>query len=152
MAAVLVNGVLVNGPVQYIQERKKQDPLWLTKPVPKDFVGARAYLGLIMPDVYADKAIAALKKAPVVQYRAVDLARASRLGLIDKKDPGVQKAMEEIQAGVAMSPVLLVQGMPDTEANMVIADGFHRVHAMYYIDPHAPIPAVIAKGVFDERI
>lgn len=152
MAAVLVNGVLVNGPVQYMQERKKVDPLWLTKPVAKDFVGARTYLGLIMPDARADLAVEALKKAPPASFRATDLVRASRLGLIDKKDPGVQKAMEELESGVAVSPVLLLQGTDDPEANMVIADGWHRIHACYYLDPHTVVPCRIAKGVFDERI
>lgn len=137
-------------PAIYIQERKKQDTVWLPQPVAKDYLGARAYLGLIMPDVYADRAIAILKKAPVQQFRATDLARSGRLGLIDKKDPGVQKAMDEMQSGDPMSPVLILQGMADTESNAAIADGFHRIHAAYFIDPDSLVPCKVAKGVFDE--
>lgn len=136
-------------PAIYIQERKKLDPTFLAQPAAKDYVGARAYLGLIMPDVYADKAIALLKKAPVQQFRATDLARGGRLGLVDKKDPGVQKAMDEMQSGEPTSPVLIVQGMADTESNMAIADGFHRIHAAYYIDPDMLVSAKVAKGVFE---
>lgn len=137
-------------PVVYIQERKKVDPQWLPQPATKDYVGARSYLGLIMPDAYADKAITLLKRSPIVMFRATDLARSGRLGLIDKKDPGVEKAMDEMKSGDPISPVLIVQGMADTESNAAIADGFHRIHAAYYLDPDMLIPAKIAKGVFDE--
>ena len=137
-------------PVIYIQERKKLDPQFLPKPVAKDYTGARAYLGLLMPDDRADKAIGILKKSPVVQFRAADLVRASRLGLIDKKDPGVQKASDKLESGDPLSPVLLIQGTDDPDANMIIADGAHRVSAAYWLDPDITIPAVLAKGVFDD--
>lgn len=129
-------------------ERKKQ-PVWNDKPDPDDYSHARDFLALMMPDAFADKAVALLRAAPIVQLRANDILRASPAGYPTDSDPDVDKHVDQIKDGQPFAPVLLIQGTADTAPNLAIADGWHRVAATYLQDPTAMVPAKIAKGVFD---
>lgn len=135
------------------QERKKSDPPvinWSAQPDPVDFPAARSFLGLIMPDDMADRAMELLKAAPITMVRAKDIVRGSAGEMLPQKLPGVQAEMDKMEAGDPASPFLLIQGSPDPGLNLVIADGWHRAHAAYYLDPTAWVPVKIAKGLWSE--
>jgi hypothetical protein len=67
--------------------------------------------------------------------RAKDLLRAARLQLLPRDDSEVAKDLRGIAGGEALSPVLLVRGAP-----LLVADGYHRICASYYIAEDADIP------------
>lgn len=135
-------------------ERKKDkgpvEPNWQSDPDPQDFPAARSFLGLVMPDAYADKAVEMLRAAPPSRARAKDLVRGSSGEMAPEKFPGVQKEMENLADGSPVAPLLVVQGQPNNMPDLLIADGWHRAHAAYYTDPDMWVPIRIAKGVFDD--
>lgn len=135
-----------------VVERKKGDPVeinWAADPDPADFPAARSFLGLVMPDEYADRAVELLRAAPATRARAKDIVRGSAGELAPEKLPGVQDEMKKMEDGEPITPLLLVQGGSNTQPDMLIADGWHRAHAAYYLQHDAWVPVRVAKGVFD---
>jgi hypothetical protein len=82
-----------------------------------------------------------LKRAPVVSFKAKDVFRASRLSLLGVSNSHVEKDRRKIQAGEALSPLLLVRDSP--RSKLVVADGYHRLCAVYSLDEDAVIPCKI---------
>ena len=95
--------------------------------------------------LYSDKTVARLVKqltaAKVRPYRAVDLFRASALKIYGVSDPPVESEREKIRAGRKLSPILLVRDASNTR--LIIADGYHRLCAVYSLDPNATVPCKI---------
>jgi hypothetical protein len=114
---------------------------WLGKPEDHDYPAARSYLNLIYDDKRADGFIAALKAAPVVQFKSKDIFRASQLKLLDKTNSHVAKDRDKISGGETLSPILLVRD--SANGKVIIADGFHRLCAVYSFDEDAVIPCKI---------
>jgi len=71
-------------------------------------------------------------------YKAKDILRAAELPLLARDDPEVARDLAKVKAGVKLSPVLLVRGVP-----LWVADGYHRVCASYHLDEDAEIPCRI---------
>lgn len=72
-------------------------------------------------------------------YKAKDILRASRLPLLPKKNPNVQKHLAKWKAGEKTSPVLL-RVRPDADARpLEVADGYHRVCAAYWVDENSEV-------------
>ena len=115
---------------------------WLDKPEDHDYPAARSYLNLIYDDKRADGFIAALKAAPVVQFKSKDIFRAARLPLLGKDNSHVAKDRDKIRAGEKLSPILLVRD--GTNGKAIIADGYHRLCAVYSFDEDAVVPCKIA--------
>jgi disulfide oxidoreductase YuzD len=114
---------------------------WLAAPNAHDYPAALSYLNLIYPDRTARRFVAALKVAPVKQFKAKDMFRAARLKLLGPGNSHVEKDVEKIRAGERLSPLLLVR---DTvNGHVVIADGYHRLCAVYSFDEDALIPCKI---------
>lgn len=106
---------------------------WTDDASDEDYDAAAQYLSLISTVVDASKAVAALKTAPVIRYKAADLIRASRVKLPKSGDRPCKLELKKIRKGEALCPVLLVR---DGELKkVIIADGFHRICAAYFIDP-----------------
>lgn len=120
----------------------KQHPIkWLDEPEDHDYPAARSYLSLILKPAEAKAVVAKLKKAKVTQYAAKDLFRASRLPLLDLSNSHVEKDKSRIDAGQKLSPLLLFRDKRN--GKLVIADGYHRLCAVYHFDEDAMIPGKI---------
>jgi len=114
---------------------------WLERPEDHDYPAAQSYLSLIYEDKRVRSLVAALKPARVIQYKAKDIFRASGLPLLGVSNSHVDKDREKIRSGKQLSPILLVR---DTDnGKVVIADGYHRLCAVYSFDEDAMIPAKI---------
>ena len=118
-------------------------PLWKNEPDKHDYPAAANYLSLTADAALVDKLVAALKKAPIVTYKAKDLLRASHLALLPLDDAHVVEDLAKIIKGVKLSPVLLVRGSIELGLPLTIADGYHRVCASYHLADDTDIPARI---------
>jgi hypothetical protein len=114
---------------------------WLKDPEEQDYPAAVSYLSLIMDEKTVAMLVGQLRKAPVSSFKAKDIFRASGLSLLGVSSSHVEKDREKIKHGEALSPVLLVRDGPN--GKVVIADGYHRLCAVYSFDEDAPIPCKI---------
>jgi hypothetical protein len=117
--------------------------LWGTEPDEHDYPAAADYLALLAPAAQISEIVAALKQTPIVHKKAKDLLRASRLVLLPKDNPHVQRDLKKIKNGKRLSPILVMRGELNTGVAMQIADGYHRVCASYYTDENTDIPVRI---------
>ena len=115
---------------------------WLDEPEEHDYPAAQAYLSLIYEDQAASALVQKLRKAPVVQFKAKDLFRASSLSLLGVSNSHVEKDRRKILAGKKLSPLLLVRDSKN--GKVVIADGYHRMCSVYSFDEDAVISCKIA--------
>lgn len=116
---------------------------WQLEPSEHDFPAARTYLSLICAPSVADKLVKLLEHAPTSSYQAKDLLRASRLNLLDQDNKHVASDLKKVSDGTKLSPILLVRGRFDKNRDLVIADGYHRVCASYWLDENSVIPCRI---------
>jgi hypothetical protein len=114
---------------------------WLAAPEAQDYPAALSYLNLIYDDKQTRRHLAALKAARVVQFKAKDIFRASGLSLLGTSNSHVVKDRDKICAGQRLSPILLVRD--GGNGKVVIADGYHRLCAVYSFDEDALIPCKI---------
>ncbi len=114
---------------------------WLSKPEDHDYPAALSYLTLINDAKTAASLVNKLKKAPMSEFKAKDIFRASRLPLLGASNSHVKKDVVKIESGSAVSPLLLVRD--SANGNVVIADGYHRLCAVYTFDEDAVIPCQI---------
>lgn len=120
----------------------KRHPIrWHDEPQAHDYPAARSYLTLLIKPAEAKAAVLKLKKARVAQHPAKDLFRASRLPLLDLNNSHVEKDKSRIDAGEKLSPLLLFRDKRN--GRLVIADGYHRLCAVYHFDEDAMIPCKI---------
>ena|ERR1035437_9498811 len=117
----------------------KTEIKWLAEPEDHDYPAAKSYLCLIYDDKTAAGYVQKLKQAPVSKFKAKDIFRASRLSLLGVSNFHVEKDRKKILAGHALSPLLLVRD----NGKIVIADGYHRLCALYGFDEDALIPCKI---------
>ena len=108
---------------------KKVKNIFLADPEEQDYPAALDYLELIYPKATALKKVALLKKAPTIVKKAKDVFRASSLPLLPKDNFHVRKNLEKFKHNNKLSPILLIRG---TE-KLIIADGYHRMCASYYL-------------------
>ncbi len=114
---------------------------WLAEPEEHDYPAALSYLKLLHPPKTAKALVKKLAQAAVVQFKAKDIFRASRLSLLGISNSHVEKDRVKIAARQPLSPLLLVR---DAERSaVVIADGYHRLCAVYSFDEDALIPCKI---------
>jgi hypothetical protein len=113
---------------------------WQSDPDEHDFPAAATYLSLISEPALAAKIVKLLKNASLSIYEAKDLLRASRLPLLEADNKHVAGDLAKVGSGQKLSPVLLVRGRFEKSRDLVIADGYHRICASYYIDENSQIP------------
>ena len=116
---------------------------WSDVPEDHDFPAAATYLSLVCDPTLAGKIVDALKAAPNSIYDAKDLLRASRLPLLPKDNFHVQSDLAKVKNGKKLSPILLVRGNFLNDRDLVVADGYHRICASYWIDENSPVPCRI---------
>ena len=87
------------------------------------------------------KACRSARHAASVKFKAKDIFRASQLPLLGVSNSHVQKDQKKIAEGSGISPILLVRD--STNGKVIIADGYHRLCAVYTFDEDAWIPCKI---------
>ncbi len=118
-----------------------QKIIWLSKPEKHDYPAAFSYLSLIYKEDVVEKMVSKLKKAAVIEFKAKDIFRASSLSLLGVSNGHVYKDREKITKGTKLSPLLLVRD--SFNGKVIIADGYHRLCAVYSFDEDAVIPCQI---------
>jgi hypothetical protein len=117
---------------------KKPKVKWFSKPQEEDYAAAKSYLSLLFDEQTASNYCDALKQAPTVEFEAKDLFRASELPLLGTDNSHVKKDQKRIMAEKKLSTLLLVRGR--NGGKLLIADGYHRLCAVYAFDENASIP------------
>jgi hypothetical protein len=121
---------------------KNDDILWLTEPEEHNYPAAQSYLSLICEESTAKRLAGSLRRARVSHFKAKDIFRASALSLLGVSNSHVEKDRKKIKNGKELSPLLLVRDK--SNGKVVIADGYHRLCAVYSLNEDALIPCKIA--------
>jgi len=114
---------------------------WLSKPENQDYAAAMSYLSLLYDKKTTAKLVGQLKGAAVTEFKAKDIFRASTLPLLGIANSHVLRDKKKIFLKKKLSPILLVRDSQN--GKVVIADGYHRMCAVYYYDEDAIIPCQI---------
>lgn len=121
---------------------KTGDITWLKEPEEHDYPAAESYLCLLYDEERAKQQVETLRHAPVSAFKAKDIFRASGLSLLGISNAHVEKDRQKIRSGHALSPLLLLRDA--AHGKVIIADGYHRLCAIYSYDEDAVIPCKIA--------
>ena len=121
--------------------KKKVEIKWLGEPEDHSYPAAQSYLNLLYKEPMANSCVEKLKSAPLTEFKAKDIFRASDLSLLGISNAHVEKDQQKIETGQALSPLLLVRD--STSGKVIIADGYHRLSAIYSYDEDAVIPCKI---------
>jgi hypothetical protein len=127
-------------PLRVRSPMSKQKLVWKKKPEAEDYKGALSFLLLIYPDAKARHLLQLFRKAKTVEHAAKDLLRAGNLPLLPREEPHVEADLTRIRKGKNLPPVLLIRGDMSQGVPLVVADGYHRICAIWYYDESAPIP------------
>jgi hypothetical protein len=128
-------------PASESEMAKKVEIQWLGEPEEHNYPAAKSYLGLLFDEPTADVFVAKLKPAPISHFKAKDIFRASGLSLLGISNAHVEKDQQKIVSGRALSPLLLVRDA--AHGKLIIADGYHRLCAIYSYDEDAVVPCKI---------
>ena len=115
---------------------------WRSEPEDHDYPAAESYLCLLYDEAIAKQHVEQLRHAPVSAFKAKDIFRASGLSLLGISNAHVEKDQHKIRAGQALSPLLLLRDA--AHGKVIIADGYHRLCAIYSYDEDAVILCKIA--------
>ncbi|MDT4288480.1 hypothetical protein RO575_02820 [Methylomonas sp. MO1] len=114
---------------------------WLPDVEEHDYPAAGSYLSILYSDDKVAEMIARLRGAAVVQFKAKDLFRASQLSLLGVSNSHVEKDIKKIRKQKSLSPLLLVRDSQN--GKVIIADGYHRLCAIYEFNEDALISCKI---------
>jgi hypothetical protein len=120
---------------------KKIKIKWLKAPQKHDYPAARAYLTLLLPPREAKKIVEQLKRTNIEEFAAKDILRAADVPLLPTSDGDVKKDRQLIVKKTALSPLLLYRD--PAFRRVIIADGYHRLCAVYSFNEQAMIPCQI---------
>jgi hypothetical protein len=121
---------------------KKNKVRWLPKPQKHDYPAAEAYLSLIMRPRDARALVGRMRSTRVAEFAAKDIFRASQLPMLRSTDIHVERYRALIILKEPLSPLLLWRD--PSHGKLIIADGYHRLCAVYSFDEDAMIPCQIA--------
>lgn len=114
---------------------------WLSEPEEKDYPAAESYLSLVFQEHDTAKLVEQLRRAPMAKFKAKDIFRASGLSLLGISNSHVEKDRKKITEGESLSPILLVRDVNNRK--VIIADGYHRLCAVYPLSEDEWIPCKI---------
>ncbi len=114
---------------------------WLPDVQEHDYPAAESYLGLIYAPERVGAMLDAFRCAPVTRFKGKDIFRASGLSLLGVSDSHVESDRKKIRQRTPLSPLLLARD--EANGKVVIADGYHRLCAVYEFDEDAEIPCKI---------
>lgn len=95
----------------------------------------------LYPESDAAALVQKLRQAPMSRFKAKDIFRASGLSLLGVSNSHVDADRDKIAAGKPLSPLLLVRD--SQHGKVIIADGYHRLCAVYSAAEDADIPCKI---------
>ncbi len=114
---------------------------WKPEPESHDYPAALSFLNLIFEDKLAKEYETKLKKAAVTEFKAKDIFRASALALLPPTNFHVKVNIKKMKNKESLVPILLVRHA--ALGKTIIADGYHRLCAVYSINEDAMIPCKI---------
>jgi len=114
---------------------------WFSDPEDHDYTAAESYLLLTYEHDVTTKLVGKLKAEKITVFKAKDIFRASQLSLLGVSNSHVEKDKDKIAKGKKLSPLLLVRDKVNDK--VIIADGYHRLCAIYSVDEDAMIPCKI---------
>ena len=120
---------------------KSIDIRWLPEPEDHDYPAALSFLCLIYDDKISADYVGKLRHAPTGEFKAKDIFRASGLSLLGVSNAHVEKNKQKIDTQRALSPLLLVRD--SAHGKVIVADGYHRLCAVYAHHEDAVIPCKI---------
>ena len=120
---------------------KKAEIKWLPEPEEHDYPAALSYLGLLYDEATATARVDKLRRTSISQFKAKDIFRASGLSLLGISNAHVEKDQRKIESADALSPLLLIRDPGN--GKVIIADGYHRLCAVYSYDENAIVPCKI---------
>lgn len=109
---------------------------WLKDPQDHDFPAASDYLELLLTIDESKMYTENLRNATTIIKKSKDILRASCLPLLPQDNIHVKANLKRVKKGGKLSPVLLVK----KDGKLIIADGYHRVCAIYYLSEDLEIP------------
>ena len=110
-------------------KKKLKETKWLSEEEEHDYPAAESYLSLIYAEDRVAEMMARFRNAPIIQFKAKDIFRASQLSLLGVSNSHVEKDRNKIRKGISLSPLLLLRD--EKNGKVVIADGYHRLCAIY---------------------
>lgn len=110
--------------------------IWLEDPEAHDFPAAADYLDLLFEEQDVKRMVKSLRDSPTIYKKAKDIFRASNLPLLPKSNIHVKENLRKVKNGKRMSPILLIR----QQSHLIIADGYHRICAIYYLSEDQEIP------------
>lgn len=116
--------------------------MWLHEPEEQDYPAAQSFLCLLYDEQTAVTYVEKLKRAPMSEFKAKDIFRASGLSLLGISNTHVEKDRHKIQSGHQLSPLLLIRD--SANGRVIVADGYHRLCAVYSYEEDVLIPCKIA--------
>jgi hypothetical protein len=123
------------------QEQEQVEIKWLSVPEDHNYPAALSYLSLIYETQIAADYVARLKDAPMSEFKSKDIFRASSLSLLGISNAHIEKNQKKIDKGRELSPLLLVRDTAN--GKVMVADGYHRLCAVYSHNEDALIPCKI---------
>ncbi len=114
---------------------------WFDDPEDHNFPAAKSYLSLTRPEKETARLVAALRRAKPSLFKAKDIFRASGLSLLGVSNAHIENDKDKIRRGKKLSPILLVRDA--ARGNVIVADGYHRLCAVYSFDEDAVVPCRI---------
>ena len=114
---------------------------WFDEPEEHNYPAAESYLTLLFDEKAVADYAKRLLRAKLEKFKAKDIFRASALSLLGVSNSHVEKDLKKIKGGKELSPLLLVRDKAN--ARVIIADGYHRLCAVYSLDEDALVPCKI---------
>jgi hypothetical protein len=114
---------------------KTKEIKWLPDVEEHDYPAAESFLRILYSEERVADMISRFRSAAIVQFKAKDIFRASQLSLLGVSNLHVEKDRKKIQKGISLSPLLLLRD--ESNSRVVIADGYHRLCAIYEFDEDA---------------
>jgi len=121
---------------------KKTVVQWLDEPIAHDYEAAEQYLQLLYAPDTARCLSDQLRQAPMVEYAAKDILRASGTSILYIEAFDWSKHEKSLSDGKPLAPILLVR--QNNSGPLIIADGFHRLCALFSADEEIKVPCKIA--------
>lgn len=129
-------------PVRKLSVKKQAEIQWLKEPIDHDYEAAGQYLQLLYAPKEAAELVAKLKKAPMTEFAAKDILRASGTSILYIEAFDWSKHEKKLSDGTKLAPILLVRKGEGEQ--LIIADGFHRLCALFSADEEIKVPCKIA--------
>ncbi len=122
-------------------EKKLKEIRWFSEVEEHDYPAAESYLSLFYAEDRVAEMMARFRNASLMQFKAKDIFRASQLSLMGVSNSHIVKDRKKIRKGQGLSPLLLLRD--EQNGKVVIADGYHRLCAIYEFDEDAWIQCKI---------